>query len=251
MLWLFFWLAMYRKPSEHKKLRPSELQYIQSDPADPPAKVKWARLIPLRQTWAFSVGKFLTDPIWWFFLFWTPSFFKENFGYGLDKISLPLIVIYLVADVGSIGGGWLSSHFIKRGWSVNKARKTAMFICALCVVPVFTAGMTRNPWVAVAVISLALGAHQGWSCNLFTLVSDTFPRFAVGSVVGIGGMAGAIGGLLMSEGVGQVLKEAVRVQGQTAYMPMFIAASGMYLFTLLIIHLLVPRLQPAKLDTKV
>lgn len=251
MIWLFFWFAMYRPPAMHPRVRAAELAVIQSDPPDPKMSVAWRKLIPLRQTWAFSIGKFLTDPIWWFFLFWTPSFFKENFGYGLDRISGPMIVIYLAADFGSIAGGWLSSSLIKRGWSINRARKTAMLVCALCVVPVFTAGLTDNPWVAVGVISLALGAHQGWSCNLFTLVSDTFPRFAVGSVVGFGGMAGAIGGLLMSEGVGRVLKSAVKAHGESAYMPMFLVASGMYLITLLIIHVLVPRLTAARIDTSV
>ncbi len=176
--------------------------------------------------------------------FWTPSFFKQNFGYGLDRISGPLIVIYLAADVGSVGGGWLSSSFLKRGWSVNRARKTAMLICALCVVPVWFAGITKNPWAAVAVISLALGAHQGWSCNLFTLVSDTFPRYAVGSVVGMGGMAGALGGMFMAEVVGQRLKISQN------YMPVFVAASCMYLFTWVLIHFINPRLDPAQIEKR-
>lgn len=244
-LWLIFWLPIFRLPEDHPKVSKGELAYIRSDPAEPTTHIPWKSLFPFRQTWAFALGKLMTDPVWWFFLFWTPSFFKQNFGYGLDRISLPMIIIYLAADVGSVGGGWLSSSFLKRGWSQNAARKIAMLICAACVLPVWIAGVTTNVWLAVGVISLALAAHQGWSANLFTLVSDTFPRRAVGSVVGIGGMAGALGGLFMSEVVGQALKRT----GQ--YMPMFIAASVMYLITLLVIHLLNPRLRPVGLDEKV
>ncbi|MGI8905662.1 MAG: MFS transporter [Candidatus Sumerlaeaceae bacterium] len=243
LILVVFWVAIYRRPSEHPKLSAAELAYINSDPPEASSEqIPWGRLFPFRQTWAFALGKMMTDPIWWFFLFWLPSFLKSNFNVTLREVSLPLVVIYLAADVGSVGGGWLSSRLIKNGFSVNRARKTAMLVCALCVVPVFYAAMTDSKWVAIGLIALALAAHQGWSANLFTLVSDTFPRRAVGSVVGIGGMMGGLGGVAFSETVGRVLKNT----GQ--YFPMFVAASCAYLFTLLIIHLLVPRLEPAPVD---
>lgn len=242
-LWLFFWLPIYRRPEEHPRLSPAELAYIRSDPPEATTKIPWARLLPHRQTWAFALGKFLTDPVWWFYLFWLPSFMKENFGVGLSQVSLPLIVIYLVADVGSIGGGWLSSAFIKRGWDVNRARKTAMLICALCVLPVIFAAQTKSPWIAIALISLAAAAHQGWSANIFTLASDMFPRRAVGSVVGIGGMAGAVGGMIASATIGHVLQ----LTGSN-YVPLFAACGFAYLLALGLMHLLAPRLTAPDLD---
>ena len=196
-----------------------------------------------RQTWAFATGKFMTDPIWWFFLFWLPKYFSETYGLKLAGLTLPLVVIYLTADVGSIGGGWISSRLIKRGWSVNRARKTAMALCACCVLPMVFAPHTKNLWMTVALISLAAAAHQGWSANLFTLVSDTFPRRAVGSVVGLGGMAGAIGGMLAAKGVGHVLAWT-----KNDYSTLLTVTAFAYLTALLIIHLLVPRLEPAPID---
>ena len=166
----------------------------------------WAHLATHRQTWAFAIGKFMTDPVWWFYLYWIPKFLNENHGLTLGKLGPPLITIYLVADVGSIGGGWLSSHLIKRGMTVNGARKTAMLVCALCVMPIVFASRVSDVWSAVALISLAAAAHQGWSANLFTLASDMFPRRAVGSVVGMGGMAGAIGGMLVATATGHLLQ---------------------------------------------
>ncbi len=241
-IWLIFWLLLYQKPEEHPRLSKSELAYIQSDPAEPTTKIAWARLFPHRQTWAFAAGKFFTDPIWWFFLFWLPKFLNETYGLSLSQIGLPLIVIYLSADVGSIGGGWLSSFLIKRGWSINAGRKTAMLVCALCVVPIIFAVNASSLWLAVGLISLATAAHQGWSANLFTLVSDMFPRRAVGSVVGIGGFAGSISGMLIATITGLLL------QYTGSYVPIFFVAATAYLFALLVIHLLVPRLEPAKVD---
>ncbi len=240
-IWLAFWLALYRKPEEHPRLSRAELAYIQSDPPEPAVKVPWARLLPHRQTWAFAAGKFFTDPIWWFFLFWLPKFLNETYGITLSGLGPPLVVIYLAADVGSIGGGWLSSTLIKRGWSVNAGRKTAMLLCALCVVPIVFAVQASSLWVAVALISLATAAHQGWSANLFTLVSDTFPRRAVGSVVGIGGFAGSLAGMLIATVTGYLL------QWTGSYVPIFFVAASAYLFALMVIHLLLPRLEPAKL----
>lgn len=239
-VWLVFWLMMYRKPEEHPKLSAAELAYIQSDPEESMEKVPWAQLLPLRQTWAFALGKFLTDPVWWFYLFWVPKFFSKNYGLTLDKIGLPLIIIYLASDVGSVGGGWLSSALLKRGWSPNAARKTALLVCAVSVVPIVFAGTASNLWVAVALLSLATAAHQGWSANLFTLTSDMFPRRAVGSVVGIGGTLGAIGGMMVATAAGFILE----LTG--SYWTLFIMAGSMYLIALGLIQILVPKLEPAQ-----
>ncbi len=242
-IWLIFWLMTYRRPEEHPKVTPAELAYIQSDPAEPSTRIPWARLLPHRQTWAFAIGKFLTDPIWWVYLFWLPKFLNTNYGLNITQIGLPLVVIYVTADIGSIGGGWLSSSLIKRGWTVNKARKLSMLICALAVVPIVFAPRASNLWVAVALVSLAAAAHQGWSANIFTMSSDMFPRRAVGSVVGIGGMAGAVGGMLIATAVGLIL------QYTGSYFSIFIMAGSAYLLALAVIQLLVPRLEPANLDT--
>jgi ACS family hexuronate transporter-like MFS transporter len=240
--WLVCWLAIYRKPEEHPRLSPSELAHIRSDPVEPTIAIPWSHLLRHRQTWAFAAGKFCTDPIWWFFLFWLPKFLAKEHGISLTGLTLPLVVIYLAADVGSIGGGWISSTLIHRGWSVNAGRKTAMLVCALCVVPILLAARASNLWVAVGLISLATAAHQGWSANLFTLVSDTFPRRAVASVVGIGGFAGAASGMLIATATGYLL------QWTRSYVPIFFVAASAYLIALAVIHALVPDLQPAKLQ---
>ncbi|MDQ3257205.1 MAG: MFS transporter [Acidobacteriota bacterium] len=241
-IWLAFWLAVYRKPEEHPKLSRAELAHIQSDPLEPTTRIPWARLLPHRQTWAFALGKFLTDPVWWVYLFWLPKFLNTTYGLNITQIGLPLVVIYIVADIGSIGGGWLSSSLIKRGWSVNRARKSTMLLCAAAVVPIMFASQASNLWVAVGLISIAAAAHQGWSANLFTMVSDMFPRRAVGSVVGIGGMAGAVGGMLIATTVGLIL------QHTGSYLPIFIIAGCAYLIALLVIHSLVPRMESARID---
>lgn len=240
-LWLVAWLIVYRKPEDHPKLSSEELAHIQSDPPDPEVRIPWARLFPHRQTWAFAIGKFMTDPIWWVYLFWLPDLLKRNYDIDLKSVGLPLIIVYLIADVGSVGGGWLSSTLIKRGWSINKARKVTMLICALCVTPIVFAANASNVWVAVLLVGLAAAAHQGWSANIFTTASDMFPRRAVGSVVGIGGMAGAIGGMLISKVVGYVL------EWTGSYVPVFIIAASAYLIALLVIHLLAPNLEEAKI----
>lgn len=240
-IWLAAWLLIYRSPEENPKLSKSELEYIQSDNEPPMRKIPWARLLPHRQTWAFAIGKFMTDPIWWVYLFWLPKFLNTKFGLNITQLGLPLIVIYVVADVGSIGGGYLSSALIKRGWSVNAGRKTAMLICALCVVPVVFATQTDNLWVSVLLIGLAAAAHQGWSANIFTTASDMFPKQAVGSVVGIGGMAGSIGGMLIASTVGLILEFS------GSYYSVFIIAGSAYLLALTIIHLLAPKLEQVRL----
>ena len=238
-LWVIWWFAVYRPPQEHSRLKPAEFDYIRSDPPDTEVHIPWLKLLPHRQTWAFSIGKFMTDPIWWLYLFWVPDFLHKNYGIQVTAMGPPLVVIYLVADAGSIGGGWLSSRLIKKGWTHNSARKIAMLVCALAVVPIVFAAKVSHLWVAVALVSLAAAAHQGWSANLFTLSSDMFPRKAVGSVVGIGGMAGAVGGMFLSLLVGAIL------QATHSYVPIFIIAGSTYLSALLIIHLLAPRLTPA------
>jgi ACS family hexuronate transporter-like MFS transporter len=238
-IWLITWLAVYRPPAQHPKLSSAELTLIRSDPDEPTVRLPWAQLLRHRQAWAFVVAKFLTDPIWWFFLFWLPKFLNQEYGLTLTALGPPLIAIYLFADIGSIGGGWIAGRFIKRGWSVNRARKGAMLVCALSVVPIVFASSATNLWTAVVLIGLATAGHQGWSANVFTLTSDMFPRHAVGSVVGLGGLAGAVGGMLISTFVGFLL------QATGSYVPVFIMAGSAYLLALFVVHLLVPRLEPA------
>jgi ACS family hexuronate transporter-like MFS transporter len=241
-VWLVFWLLIYRKPEKHASVTKAELDYIRSDPQESVAKIKWAALLPLRQTWAFIVGKFLTDPVWWFYLFWVPGFLQSKHGLSLTRIGAPIVVIYLISDIGSVAAGWLSSWLIARGNAVNVARKSAMLICAVGVVPVVLAYRVESTWSAVLLIGLAAGFHQGFSANLYTLTSDMFPARAVGSVVGIGGMAGAIGGLFIAAFVGHVL------QWTGSYRIPFLIAGFSYLLALAIIHVLVPELEPVKID---
>src|SRR3954469_10278439 len=240
LVWLVAWIGLYRRPRESKRLSAEERAYIESVPADPAARVPWARLIGRRETWAFAIGKFLTDPVWWMFLFWLPDFLVKRHGLDLKTFGPPLIVIYIVSDLGSICGGWLSSRLIHRGWSINRARKTTMLICALAVTPIFFAQYVDSLWGAVAIIGLATAAHQAWSANLYTLPSDMFPRKAVGSVVGIGGTAGAIGGMLFSLYIGQVLERLGN------YSLIFYVAGSVYLLALALIHWLTPRLEQAE-----
>lgn len=239
-IWLVFWLLIYRKPEEHPSVTKAELEYITKDRQSRVPQLKWIKIIPHRQTWAFVMGKLLTDPIWWFLLFWTPGFLQQGHGLRITQLGLPIMVIYLLADVGSVAGGWFSSSLIHRGKTVNLARKSAMLICALSVTPIVFAYRVENLWSAVLLIGLAAAAHQGFSANLFTLTSDIFPAQAVGSVVGFGGMAGAIGGMLMAKAVGYVL------QWTGSYMIPFIIAGAAYLVALGIIHVLTPRLERAE-----
>ena len=240
LIWLPIWLLVYKRPREHPKVNAAELAHIEQDPPDPVEKVSWFKLLTVRETWAYALGKFLIDPIWWMFLFWLPDFLGKRYGLDLKTFGIPLVAIYLLSDVGSIGGGWLSSNLMKRGLSLNAARKTAMLICAVCAVPVGFAWFADNLWVAVGIIGLATAAHQGFSANLYTLPSDVFPRAAVGSVVGIGGMVGAIGGMAMAKYAGWVLDSI------GTYTPIFVVAASAYLIALLVVHLLVPRYEPAK-----
>ncbi len=241
-VWLVVWLLVYRSPEQHPKCTPAELAYIRSDPIDPVQPVSWAQLLRYRQTWAFALGKGLTDPIWWFYLFWLPKFLDARYGIKLAQLAAPLIVIYLLADVGSVFGGWLSGAFIKRGWSVNAGRKMTMLIAALLIVPTMFAPSATNMWVAVCIVGVAAAAHQWWSANIFTLPSDMFPGFAVGSVVGIGGFFGAAGGFLFQRATGWLLQ-----RNGSNYTPIFIVCGLAYVTALLVIHLLVPRVERVSL----
>jgi ACS family hexuronate transporter-like MFS transporter len=244
LLWLAVWLPLYGAPAGHPRVGAAELALIQSDPPDPPVKVPWLSLIAYRQAWAVAAAKFGTDPIWWLYLFWIPDFLHRRYGIDLQSMALPLIVIYLIADVGSIGGGWLSSALLKRGWTANRARKTAMLACALAVTPIALAANVRSEWLAVLLVGIAAAAHQGWSANVYTLASDMFPRQAVGSVIGFAGMAGAVGGMLIAKITGYVL------EATGSYVPVFLIAASAYLVTLLVVHLIVPRLDPVTLQTR-
>jgi ACS family hexuronate transporter-like MFS transporter len=244
-VWLAAWLLVYRPPEQHPKCTPDELAHIRSDPIEASRSVRWAELLRHRQTWAFAIGKFLTDPIWWFYLYWLPKFLDARYGIKLAQVAAPLIVIYLLADVGSVFGGWLSGAFIKRGWSVNAARKTTMLIAALLIVPTMTAPSATNMWVAVVIVGVAAAAHQWWSANIFTLSSDMFPRYAVGSVVGIGGFFGAAGGVLFQRGTGWLLQH-----NGSNYTPIFFVCGFAYVAALLVIHLLVPRVDRVALTAE-
>ncbi|HVI33345.1 MFS transporter [Phenylobacterium sp.] len=240
LVWLPVWLWVYKRPREQPKLSAAELAYIEQDPPDPVAHVPWTRLIRTKETWAYALGKFLIDPIWWMYLFWLPDFLAKRYDLDLKTFGPPLVAIYLLSDVGSVGGGWLSSRFMKNGMSINAARKTTMLICALCVVPIAFAMYADSVWLAVGIIGLATAAHQGFSANLYTLPSDVFPRAAVGSVIGIGGMVGAIGGMAMSKYAGWVLEQI------GSYTPIFVVAASAYLLALLVVHILSPRMELAK-----
>ncbi|MEI9971941.1 MAG: MFS transporter [Ignavibacteriota bacterium] len=239
LVWLVFWLSLYRKPEEHPGVSPQELGLIQSDPPERVDAVPYAQLLGLRETWAYAFGKLLCDPVWWFWTFWLPGYFQRTFHLTLGKSSAPIMVVYAACSIGSIYGGYISSAMIKRGKSVNAARKTAMLVCALAVLPVLYAPYTHNLWVVVGLVGLAGAAHQGFSANIFTLTSDLFPKAAVGSVTGIGAMTGAITGFTAQLVTGRIV--------QFSYLPCFIYAGSAYLVALLIIHLLSPKLTPAKL----
>ena len=238
VFWIVSWLTLYRSPQDDPRLSPAELAYILSDPAEPNIWLAWSNLLTHRQTWAFLLGKFLTDPIWWFFLFWLPKFFSSVHGVSLLGLGLPLVVIYNSATVGSVLGGWLPARFLKMGWSLNRARKTSMLICAIAVIPVVLAAKVHSLWGSIALISLAVAAHQGWSANLFTLSSDLFPKNAVASVVGIGSFGGAVGGALIATFTGILL------QLTHSYVPIFVLAAFVYLVALSVIHAFTPDLQP-------
>lgn len=249
-VWLIFWLYYYEIPNRHKKVTEAELAHIHSDNEEDSSNEKplsWGTLFRVRQTYVFIIGKLLTDPIWWFFLFWLPSYFSTSFSLDLKKPGWPLVIIYMATSIGSIGGGYLSSYFIQKGWPVYKARKTAMFIFALCVLPIMSAKYATNMWVAVALISLAAAAHQAWSANIFTVASDMFPKKAISSVVGIGGMAGSVGGVLFPIFVGYILETYRQLGDSTAgYNIIFFVCGLMYMLAWAIMHFISPKMTPYK-----
>lgn len=233
LLWIVAWWSFYPETEKDPGRR-------RQNPAARSEKVSYAALLSDRAAWAYFIGKFLTDPVWWFFLFWLPGFLSRNYKLDLSSLGLPVVIVYQASTIGSIGGGWLSSALLKRGWTLNAARKTAMLVCALAVTPMMFIGRTQNNlWLAVAFISLGAAAHQGWSANIFNLPGDLFPRGLVASVVGLGGMGGAIGGMLASPAIGYWLDFS-----HDSYTPLFVVAGTVYLISLLIMHLLAPRLTP-------
>ncbi len=243
---LVLWWLTYSKPETNPKLSADELAYIRSDQEKvTPLKISWGRLLGYKQTWAFAVGKFMADPIWWFYMSWLPDFFNSNDALDqkldLKSFGVPFLIIYVVSDAGSIFFGWLTTQLMNRGWTANRARKTTMLICALCVVPIFFAAQTSSLTVAIALIALATAAHQGWSANMYTFASDLFPRNVVASVTGIGGMFGAVGGILLALLAGRIITAF-------GYLPMFIIASCAYLIALAIIHLVLPKMEPVKAE---
>ena len=236
--WIAVWFAKYRKPSDHPTLTGAELRHIYEEAAEQMGpSTPWLKLLTYRQTWAFAIGKFLTDPVWWFYLFWLPDFFSKRFHLDLSHLGMPLIVVYNASAIGSIGGGWLPVPFRRLGLSATRARLTAMLICACAVVPVFLINYLNSEWVAIALLSLAAAAHQGWSANILTTPSDMFPRTAVGSVTGIGGMAGSVGGFLLATFTGYIL------QLTGSYASLFALAASAYLVALVVVVTLAPGLK--------
>ena len=237
IVWIIAWWVIYRRPREQSRCSAAELAWIERDPPDPVTPIAWRRLLVKRETWAYALGKFCIDPIWWFFLFWLPGYLFQRYHLDLQSFGLPLAAIYLLSDLGSIGGGWLSSRLIKAGRSVNVARKLTMLVCALCIAPIFYAQEVSNLWSAVLLIGLATAGHQAFSATLYTLPSDVFPRNAVGSVVGIGGTIGAVGGMSMALFTGYVLEST------HSYSLLFAICAGAYFLAVALVHLLSPRLE--------
>jgi ACS family hexuronate transporter-like MFS transporter len=232
LLWLAIWIPLYRNPPVN-------------DASVAAARVSWVSLFGHRQTWAFIVGKLMADPVWWFYLYWLPKFLDAKYGVKLAQVAAPIIVVYLIADVGSVGGGWASSALIKRGWSVNRARKATMLAMALLIVPTALVSRAPSMWAAVLIVGVAAAAHQAWSANVYTLASDMFPTSAVGSVVGIGAFAGAMGGVVFQRATGRILQA-----NGSNYAPIFVVCGLAYVTAWAIIHLLAPRLEPARLATQ-
>lgn len=249
LLWLLVWIPLYDRPEKSKRLGLLEKQYIESDRDEvgEKQKVSWLRLLRYRQTWSFIVAKFMTDPVWWFFLIWLPDYFKKTRDLDIKESWIHLVTIYSIVTVLSIFGGWVIGYLNKQGWSITRARKTGMFVFALCVLPIFLVAR-MDEWGAVLLIGLAGAAHQAWSANLYTTVSDMFPKSAVASVIGIGGMAGATGGMLFPIFSGRLLDTFTASGNVTAgYTILFSICAGAYVITFLFHHLLAPRFEPFKM----
>lgn len=255
LIWLFFWWKFYQSPDKHKKISKEEFEYIHSDDKNEATeskneKIKWIKLLGYRQTWSFAILKFFTDPVWWFILFWLPSFLNKQYGMTKMELAFPIAVVYTMAMFGSIAGGWLSGYFLSRGWPLYKARRTALLIFAVCAFPMLAAQWlgTFNYWYAVIIIGLAASAHQAWSANIFTTVSDMFPKKAVASVVGIGGMIGAIGGIIIARTAGLLL-DHYKALGkiETGYYVLFIICALAYIIAWTLFSLLVPKMPKVNL----
>lgn len=254
-IWLIFWVLLYQIPSKHKKVNQAELDHISSDIASPSdiqtnqqPPISWGKLFTLKQTWVFIVGKFMTDPVWYFFLFWLPSYFSTTYNLSLSKPSIPLVVVYTMTTIGSIGGGWLSSYMIKKGFPIFRARKTTLLIVGLLVFPIFLVKYATNLWVVVAFISVAAAAHQAWSANIYSVATDMFKNKDVSSVIGIGGMAGSVGGILFPLLIGEILEKA-KIAGDitVGYNLIFGICSVAYLTAWTIIHFLNKKLTPVNM----
>ncbi len=235
-IWVWVWLRTYKKPEEHPKVGAQELAYIQSDnEPENTERISWLKVLPKRQTWAFAVAK-ITDAVWYFYMFWGAKFLADAFDVNLSNIGLPFFVMYVLADGGSIFGGYLSGALMRKGWSLNKARKLTLLLCAIIILPVSFVAITTSKWVAVFLIGLGAAGHQAWGANIYTLVSDTMPKKATASVVGIGSMVGAIAGILSDKALGSLLDQA----GNTAYFWTFLIAGSLYLVVLGVVHLILP-----------
>ena len=239
-LWVFLWIRTYQKPEVHPKLSKSELAYINSDSAgENQENIPWLKLLPKRETWAFALTT-ITDGVWWFYLFWGAKFLAVQFGVDIENIGPPFLIIFLMADAGSLLGGYFSGALIKRGWSINKARKITMLICAIIILPVSFVPVIAGKWVAVFLIGLGAAGHQSWSINSYTLVPDVFPRKAVASVIGIGKMVGVAVAIVADIALGAVLDTA----GNSGYFWAFVIAGLSYLTILGFVHLLMPKMTP-------
>jgi ACS family hexuronate transporter-like MFS transporter len=238
LVWLVAWFRLYRAPAEHPRVTAEERAWIEAEPTEDGGRAGFFQLLRHRESWAYMAGRFMIDPVWWTFLFWLPDFFNKQYGYDLKSFGPPLVVIYILADVGAIAGGWYSSHLLKHGVAAGSARKRAMFVCSLFAIPVIFAPGAANVWLAVGAIGLACAAHQGFSTNLFATPGDLFPRYAQGTLIGLGGFAGAVGGFLASKSLGLLLDRV------GSYQPFFIACGLAYVAALIVVHLLNPRYAP-------
>lgn len=239
-IWVFFWLAFYHSPGKHPKVTKEEFEYINQDDEGKESgeSLKWVNLFKFKQTFAICSTRFISDWVWWFFLFWIPDFLSKMHGINIKEVVLPLIVIYAVSSVGGIGGGWLSSKFLEMGKSVDFSRKTTILMCALIVLPIVLVSQIANLWVAVSLIALAAAGHQGWASNIFTIVSDIYPKKAVGSMMGLSGFAGAIGGALSASAVGLLLDTT------GSYFFIFMVAASVYLINWLILKVFIKQIEP-------
>jgi MFS transporter, ACS family, hexuronate transporter len=241
LVWMLLWLVYYRRPEVHPGVSKAELELILSDPAEKVERVPWSRVLPCKETWAFALGKFLTDPIWWFYLFWIPGYLQSTFHLNLEQSRTPVVMAYAISIIGSVGGGWVFSKLIDRGKTPNVARKTTMLLCALLILPIIATPFVHQLWIVVALLGMATAGHQGWSANLFTLPSDMFPKSAVASVTGIGGMAGAVGGVLLQ------LCTGIIVYWTHSYVTLFVLACIAYPIAFVVMHSISPKLAPAQM----